>query len=187
MKIDQASTNNMNLQLLVKGVGKKNDQQSKQPQEPITEETKTSPEYDVDLSAEGAKKAQDLNDKLKDKLQKEEEKLGYIRYIEEMGLSEGADANQLRIAMKCYIIATRIMKGDEVPYKDHEYLRKHDPELYVEAIKHKMPNLDPKKHDRLSEDEEDSAEAAEEPTEIESVDLGGAETAAETSTDNTES
>jgi len=58
------------------------------------------------------------------------------------------------IRTKCMQIALRIANGDEVPAADHQYLMKHDPELYAQAISKRIPKLDPEKYDRLSEDEE---------------------------------
>lgn len=58
-----------------------------------------------------------------------------------------------KVLIKCLIIATRIMAGDEVPKEDHRYLAKHDMKLYSKAISMRITREKPQKHKRISEDE----------------------------------
>lgn len=60
-----------------------------------------------------------------------------------------------KIQAKCKLIAMRIMSGDTVPWQDYRYLAKNDPELYGKAIIMRIEKEDPKKHKRVSEEEED--------------------------------
>ena len=55
--------------------------------------------------------------------------------------SEGFEA-----VRKCMLIAMRIMNGDKVPFKDQQYLKKHQPEMYAQAILMRRKNDDPKEH-----------------------------------------
>jgi len=67
---------------------------------------------------------------------------------------EGA-AEAWKEKIRCMQIAMRIMSGNKVPEADHRYLREKDAELYGKAITMRMEKVDPKEHDRLSEDEEE--------------------------------
>lgn len=65
-----------------------------------------------------------------------------------------AAAEASRIQLKCMKIAMRIMAGDDVPVKDHQFLVEHAPELYGKAIMMRIQKEDPIKHKRLSEDKD---------------------------------
>ena len=71
--------------------------------------------------------------------------------------SNDAQADEMRIRMMCLIIASRIMMGDRVPPKDHQFLAEHNMELYKTAITMRVANDNPKKHKALSADEESLA------------------------------
>ena len=66
----------------------------------------------------------------------------------------------LEVIRKCMVIAMRIIKGDKVPKEDHKFLRENDLERYVKAIMLRQANDNPKKHKRVSEDEEESQGAS---------------------------
>jgi len=68
--------------------------------------------------------------------------------------AEGA-AEEWRIRILCLKIAMRIVSGDIVPRKDHQYLAEHDPELYGKAISMRVEKEEPKKLKRLSKDEKE--------------------------------
>jgi len=89
-----------------------------------------------------------------------------IKQTQEQGKAE---ANAMRIRLKCMLIATRIMQGDEVPKEDMRYLAKNDIELYNKAILMKIANENPKKHKKISDDdkEPDSSKGA---TDISGID-----------------
>jgi hypothetical protein len=66
-----------------------------------------------------------------------------------------AAGDAAKIRLKCMIIASRIMSGDKVPLEDYRYLAKNDPGLYGKALTMRFERDKPKKHDRLSEEEEE--------------------------------
>ncbi len=74
----------------------------------------------------------------------------------EQAIAAGKDA---KVRLKCIIISSRIMSGDEVPLEDYKYLAKHDPELYGKALSMRFKSDNPKKYDRISEDEEEEGTA----------------------------
>ena len=51
-------------------------------------------------------------------------------------------------------IATRIMNGDDVPWRDHKFLAENNIELYKKAVSLRRVNDDPEEHDALSDGEE---------------------------------
>lgn len=63
-------------------------------------------------------------------------------------------AEAMKEKIICLRIAMRIMSGGKVPLKDRRYLMEKDPELYKQAICLRVEKKNPKKYDRLSEDEE---------------------------------
>ncbi len=64
-----------------------------------------------------------------------------------------AEEEGLKVLMTCLEISRRIISGDRVPPKDHEYLMKHDMELYVRSITMRRYKEDPYEYKQLSEDE----------------------------------
>lgn len=50
------------------------------------------------------------------------------------------------VMRNCMLIALRIMNGDKVPFKDQQYLQKHQPEMYAQALLMRRKNDDPKDH-----------------------------------------
>jgi len=108
--------------------------------------------YSVEISPGGIQKARDMEPD--DELQKKANEFqGYMKQLENAREQGEAAVDSARIIIKCLQIAMRIINGDEVPREDHEFLAKHNPELYAEAILRRMPKEDPHKYDRLSEDE----------------------------------
>jgi len=78
---------------------------------------------------------------------------------------EGA-AEAWKEKIRCMQIAMRIMSGNKVPDADHRYLREKDAELYGKAITMRMEKVDPKEHDRLSEDEEEDGGIVDNPESV---------------------
>lgn len=66
-----------------------------------------------------------------------------------------AEKEALKIQMLCLQIAGRIVTGDIVPTKDHQYLVKHDAALYGKALMMRIQKEDPEELEQLTEDEED--------------------------------
>lgn len=58
--------------------------------------------------------------------------------------------------LKCLEIASRIMKGDQVPQADIRFLAEKEPELYSSAIFMKQNSKNPKQHKSLLDDEKDN-------------------------------
>jgi len=117
---------------------------------PISEDT-------VVISEEARTKADDFQSKL-DAMRDEMRALREdLKRAQEAG--EGA-AEAWKEKIRCLQIAMRIMSGNKVPIEDHRYLAEKDAELYNRAIQLRVEKEDPKEYDRLSEDEEDNADAA---------------------------
>jgi hypothetical protein len=141
----------------VKNTEQENDEyirQDKQPRDSthgsIAQATENSASDSVEISAAGIRKAEDAEN---EPGKATDETRGHAKQIEDITRQGKAEAESAKIRQKCLQIAMRIINGDEVPKEDHEYLLKHDPKLYAEALKRRMPNENPLKHDRLSEDE----------------------------------
>jgi len=106
----------------------------------------------VVVSDEAKKSAVDWQSKLEEMRDKMRELREGLQRAREAG--EGA-AEAWKEKIKCMQIAMRIMSGNKVPEEDHRFLQEKDPELYGKAITMRMEKVDPKEHDRLSEDEEE--------------------------------
>ena len=125
-------------------------QQNKQSNNYIFKKTETI-EYFVEISLDGKQKVKNVYDELQQMANEIKGGMEQLKEVSEQG--QGA-AESAKIRMTCLKIALRIMSGDNVPIQDHQYLLKHDPKLYAEALTHRMIKEKPKDHDRLSEDEE---------------------------------
>ena len=112
---------------------------------PDTEDT-------VVVSEEAKRSAQDFQSKLDEMRNKMRELREGLERAREAG--EGA-AEAWKEKIKCLQIAMRIMSGNKVPEADHRFLQEKDPDLYGKAITMRTEKIDPKEHDRLSEDEEE--------------------------------
>jgi hypothetical protein len=108
----------------------KNQQYSTQPQESIVQETENPIGYSVEISSDGAQKARDADNDLQKKM---DELQGHLKQLESVREQGEAGSESAEIFMKCLQIAMRIISGDEVSREDHEFLAKHNPELYAEA------------------------------------------------------
>ena len=65
--------------------------------------------------------------------------------------------------IKCLTIASRIIAGDKVPYKDQKFLQEKNPDLFFKANLLKTPKLKPKEHKSvLGEEDEDENNGNEE-------------------------
>lgn len=98
----------------------------------------------------------------------------FTEQLENMRAQSNAMADSAKVRMKCLLIATRIMSGDEVPNTDHRYLAQNDPELYTRAVSLRTENPDPKKHKSIAEDgESENADegASAEPVRTENVEI----------------
>lgn len=58
-----------------------------------------------------------------------------------------------KMQSKCFLIASRILAGDEVPREDHRFLAKNNPELYARSLTMRVAREEPRKYKRVSEDE----------------------------------
>ena len=124
--------------------------QNKQPDDPIFKETLKNIEYSVEISSDGKQKTKDIYDDLQKKATGLQ---GLLEQLKDLSAQGQAEAESIKVRIKCLQIALRIMSGDKVPVEDHQYLLKHDPELYAEAVVRRIPKENPHEHDRLSEDE----------------------------------
>ena len=79
----------------------------------------------------------------------------YQRMLEASKAQAEAAGDAAKIRLKCMIIASRIMSGDKVPLEDYQYLAKNEPGLYGKALTMRFERDKPKKHNRLSEEEEE--------------------------------
>jgi hypothetical protein len=159
-------------------------QQSKQPQGFIIQETENPAGYFVEISPDGIQKAKDTDDDLQKRMDGLQ---GHLKQMESAREQGAAEAEAAKIRIKCLQIAMRIISGDEVPPEDHKFLAEHDPELYAEAMSRRMPKEDPYKHERLSEDKKpDIFNMTGDPVEVKSVSFGNIEIAAENSNANIE-
>ncbi len=106
---------------------------------------------DIIKEEEQLKRKQELERELK-KQQKMEEQLK--REAEAAKKRMEAEQEALKIQMTCLKIAGRIIAGDKVPTKDHQYLVKHDSKLYGKALMMRVIKEEPKEYKQLSEEEE---------------------------------
>lgn len=70
----------------------------------------------------------------------------------------------MKVLMRCMKIASSIMRGDNVPPEDEQYLMEHDADSYLMAVSLRRPKDDPDDCDSVLEDEDregGSAEGAE--------------------------
>lgn len=56
---------------------------------------------------------------------------------------------------RCIVIAMRIMKGDNVPLKDENFLAENQPELYLRSILLREEKEDPKEYESLLKDKKE--------------------------------
>ena len=89
----------------------------------------------------------------KNLLRKKEEKNTLIEMVKENRENQDKE-NEIDIKIKCFKIYLRMIKGDKVPLKDKNYLMKHEPKLYTNALLFKKEKDKPKKHESLVKDEE---------------------------------
>ena len=68
---------------------------------------------------------------------------------------DGAAAKSYESWGKCIRIAMKIVKGDNVPPKDDNYLRENNPELHTRAWTMRVPKEDPEDHESELDDDED--------------------------------
>lgn len=62
---------------------------------------------------------------------------------------------------KCLAIAIRIVKGDNVPTQDIEYLKEKNPDLFMQSMSLRMPKKDPEDCDSVLGEEEDEEASGE--------------------------
>jgi len=122
---------------------------SNQPQDYMVQETENSIGYSVEISPDGMQKAEDADNESR----KATDKQSDVNQLENVREQGKAAAESWEVRIKCLQIAMRIIVGDEVPVADHRYLAKNDPELYYEAMSRRVPSENPRKHEKLSEDE----------------------------------
>ena len=124
--------------------------ENEQPNNSTVQATEDSAGYSVEISGERMRKTGEADNELN---KMTDEHQIHMKQLEDAREQGEAVAESWKTRIKCLQIAMRIISGDEVPREDHQYLAKHDPELYSEAVSRRMPKEDPRKHERLSEDE----------------------------------
>lgn len=128
--------------------------ESQEPQQSIDLTTPSLEILDsLEISEEGTNKANSFKDEL-NKMQSDVDELK--RQLEAARQQGEGIANEMKIRLKCMLIAMRILKGDEVPKEDHAFLAENDIGLYGKAMSMRMEKDHPEKHKRISEDEEPS-------------------------------
>jgi len=84
----------------------------------------------------------------------------YSRLNEQMKAArenaEGA-GKAFDILRKCLIIAARIMAGDEVPQKDHNFLIENNSAMYMKAMSLRQYKEDPEKWDSILGDDDETS------------------------------
>ena len=94
------------------------------------------------------------SDKLKNELGKMQSMINVLELeLENMKNPNDGNAESIKVLTKCILIAARIMQGDEVPKEDLKFLQKNNMELYYKSIMMRVEKKNPKKHERISEDE----------------------------------
>ncbi len=63
------------------------------------------------------------------------------------------EKEKMKIALTCLEISRRIISGDSVPYDDHKFLLKNDPQLYGRSMSMRFPKSNPFKYRQLSDKE----------------------------------
>ena len=63
------------------------------------------------------------------------------------------EKEKMKIALTCLEISRRIISGDSVPYNDHKFLLKNDPQLYGRSMSMRFPKNNPFKYRQLSDKE----------------------------------
>lgn len=74
--------------------------------------------------------------------------------MEQIRESNSEAKKDITTTSKCMRIASRIVRGDNVPVQDIKYLMKHDMELYGQSMKMRIPKKDPKEWDSELNEEE---------------------------------
>ena len=69
---------------------------------------------------------------------------------------ETAKENPYDAQIKCSIIASRIIRGDNVSAKDRRFLMENDPHLYLVAILLRVEKEDPEEYKSITDDEDGS-------------------------------
>ena len=111
----------------------------------------------LQLDEETAKRQKELKDR-------QENMLNEIQNMKEMLAQEKERSEQMQKQMenynKCMQIASRIMMGDDVPTKDHNFLMENNREIYAKALtigsSMRMIKSDIKKHKSVLNDDENS-------------------------------
>lgn len=113
-----------------------------------------------------------ISDEAKDLLAEHEEFMGLNENLSEFDelLKELRQASKTKspydALVKCMEIATRIIKGHNVPDQDMKFLAENQPKMYSNAILLRQVNDDPKDYDSILEDEENEITAADESNDI---------------------
>lgn len=93
-----------------------------------------------------------------EKLRKAAEQIKYEQMkMKQTAEKQKAEQDAMKVLITCLEISRRIISGDKVPPKDHQYLMEHDMALYAKSIMMRIPKKDPHEYDQLSEDEESNS------------------------------
>lgn len=100
----------------------------------------------------GSKDSVSLSGEAKRLLAKEEDFKEAKKIMDKMAEKAEAQNDQLYKLTKCFEIAARIIKGDNVPDRDVHFLAKNEPEMFSAAIILRRQNDNPKDHKSLLDD-----------------------------------
>lgn len=149
------------------------------------QQTETILEDTVNISDNGRQKARETKEE-QARVEREREEL--LKQLENAREQGEAVADMMEKRMKCLLIASRIMGGDEVPVEDYRYLAENDLDLYSKAVSMRMEKENPNKHKRVSEDEESGgAENAGDSTDAKTAETKNVEAVAEVSAESSAS
>ena len=99
-------------------------------------------------------KQQSNSEKMKELLKENQDELERVKKQFENSAEDTKSSREaMKILITCLEISRRIITGNIVPIKDHEFLRKHDPALYAKSILMRIPKKKPYKHKQLSQDD----------------------------------
>lgn len=83
-----------------------------------------------------------------------------IRDLENSKEQSEAMAESMKVMMRCLKIAASIMKGDNVPSEDMQYLMEHDPESFRMAVSLRRQKDDPEDVESVLDDEDKDSGSA---------------------------
>ena len=111
----------------------------------------------VNKKSDDAEQAAKVKTKKQDSVNFSSEAQSLIEQFHNAEESAEQTAESFEVMIQCLTIASRIIAGDNVPYKDQQFLQEKDPELFFKANMLRTPKEKPKDHKSvLSDDEEEN-------------------------------